>query len=261
MFMPLTFALAPTLGGILQERFQWQSVFLFLIVYMGMLLCLVCFNKESLTTPSQEKITKIFATYRSHLKNPLFFAFGLNFIIPSFGLFAYLSASPFIFQEVIGLSPSEYGILSLYVGGTIILSGYINLRLLHCLTVVQVLYIGSGLIVCAGALLLTFHMLNILTTWSVLFPSLILFTCLPLCISNAASKSFSFIKVHFGAASAILTTMQFLTGALASYIFSLLSAQNALPLAISFLIVGITSLLNLKIACGLENKLTEKTVV
>lgn len=258
MLVPLFLSIAPTIGGVLQQRFQWQAVFIFLIFYMMLIFACVTFKSESLKNPSNKKISQIFSTYRSHLNNRIFLAFGVNFVLPSLGIFAYLTLTPFLFQEIIGLSPMQYGFLALYVGATIIVTGYINLKLIHHFSVSTILYLGSSLILLAGCLLLFFHMMGILTTWSLLLPSLIFFTCMPLSVSNAASKSLSFVHSHFGAASALLTTFQFLVGALGSFIFSLISDETARPLAIGFISIGILSLINLTYACKLEKGLQTK---
>jgi len=261
MLMPLILAIAPTIGGLLQQNFHWQAVFIFLICHMILILLCVAFTPESLKNHSTEKASQIFSKYRSHLKNRLFLHFGVNFVLPSFGFFAYLTASPFLFQEIIGLSPLEYGSLALYVGGMILVSGYINLKLLHHFLVTQILYLGAGLLVLAGCLLMFFHIANILTTWSLLIPSLIYFTCMPFCIANAASKSLSFVRSNFGAATALLTTIQFLVGALGSFIFSMISDETAFSLAVCFIFVGALSMINLKYACNLEKCLaTEEKI-
>lgn len=254
MLMPLVLATAPTIGGFLQEHFHWQAVFIFLIGYMTILILLIAITPESLKSPTNEKASQIFSKYCSHLKNRLFLIYGINFVLPSLGFFAYLTASPFLFQEVIGLSPAQYGSLSLYVGATVFTTGYINLKLIKYFKVTQILLLGGFLVVLAGSLLLLFHFLNILNTWSLLIPSLIFFTCMPLCLSNGASKAFSFVTHNFGTASALLTTAQFLVGSLGSFIFSLISDQTTLSLALCFILVGILSIINLRYGCKLEAK-------
>lgn len=261
MLMPIIFSLAPTLGGVLQERYQWQSIFLFLSIYLVFILILALIKTESLKSPSQEKISQIFSTYRSHLKNRLFLQFGVNFILPSFGLFGYWTVSPFLFQEILGLSPFEYGALSLYIGGTIMAVGFINLKLIHRLQVTQVLYMGGALALFAGCLIIFFHFMGILNLWSMLIPTLIFFTCIPLCISNGASKALSFVHGQFGAASALLTTCQFLFGALGTFIFSWVPHESALSLGICFAVIGFLSLLNIKYACFLEKGLQPTKLV
>lgn len=253
MCMPLVLATAPTIGGVLQEMFQWQAVFIYLLCHLFVILIMVIFTPETLKHPSQKNITQIFSAYRCHLNNRLFLINGINFILPSLGLFAYLTVSPFLFQEVLGLSPVEYGSLALYTGAVILITGYVNLKLIHYFSVFQLLSLGASLIVLSGCLLLLFHMLGIFTIWSLLVPALIYFTCMPLCIANGGSKTMSLVQGHFGAASALLTTSQFLFGAAGSLIFSFVHSETLLPLGICFLCVGLLSLINLRYVYKLES--------
>lgn len=252
MLMPLIFAIAPMLGGILQEEFQWQSVFAFLILYTLPIIFWSASRQETVKELSHASVAQILRTYRSHLNNKAFLVYGLNFILPSIGMFSYMTTSPFLFQEAIGMSPAEYGALALYVGGTIIGTGYFNLKMIHHFSQVTMLYVGCSMMLLAGLLMLFFHFMGILTTWSVLLPTLIYFTCLPLCIANASAKSLSLVKGYFGAAAALLTTGQFLAGAFSSLIFSLIPDRTALPLALSYFLVGLISFLNLTYARSVE---------
>lgn len=257
MFMPLALALAPTIGGFLQEEFQWQSVFIFLICYLLLILVLASVRPESLKQPSNKKISQIFSTYRAHLHNKRFIFYGLNFVFPAIGMFAYLTTSPFLFQEIIGLSPIEYGSLALYIGGMIMASSYLNSKLINRFETGAIIFFGAGLVLFAGLLLLLFHWMGILTTWSLLTPTLIYYSCLPFCVANSASKAMNFVTDHFGAATAVLTTFQFLAGTLGSFIFSVISDDSALPLSICFIGVGLLSLLNLTIARRQEKQLSQ----
>lgn len=252
MLMPLVLGAAPTLGGVLQEKFQWQAVFLFLIGYLLCLLVLTSIRAESLKHFSDRKLSSVFSVYRSFLKNPLFLAFAIPFILPSFGLFAYFTASPFLFQKIVGLSPIEYGSLGLYVAATIVITGFFNLKLIHYFSHTKILSFGIILTILSGCLLLIFHLIMTPTTWSILVPSLLYFTCMPLCIANAASKCMSLVHQHFGAATALLTTFQFLIGALGSLTFSLAPDDSVLPLALAFISVGVLSFIGLRYARKLE---------
>lgn len=255
MLMPLFLSIAPAVGGILQQTFQWRAITLFLLLWMLFLCLWTLFRQESLKNKSTSPFSQIFSHYRTHLKNPVFLLYGVNFILPALGLFAYMTVSPFLFQKTLGLSPLEYGSLALYVGGTILITGSINLKLLNHFSTVQILYGGAFLICLSGMLLLYFHWMGLVTTWSVLGPSLLFFTCMPLCVSNAAAKAFSLVRSHFGAASALLSSLQFLVGALGSFISSLFSYENALVLAVFFLCIGVLSLLTLNLATKMEKRI------
>lgn len=248
MLMPLILAVAPTIGGVLQKAFDWQAVFVFLACYMAFAFICVLFKPESLKKTSHKPASQIFSNYRSHLNNYQFLLFGINFALPSLAMFAQFAVSPFLFQNIIGLSPVEYGNLSLFIGGTILFTGFINFKLIHYFQVKHVLAFGTVLIALSGCLLLIFHQMGILTTWSLLIPILIFYTCIPLCISNAASMAMNLIRDHFGAATALLTTLQFMLGALGSFIFTLVPNDTPVPLALSFIFVGVVSFLNLQYA-------------
>jgi len=254
MLMPIVLSAAPTLGGALQQFYGWQASFICVVALFGGLAAWVAYRGETLAHHSQATASQIFSTYLTHLKNRPFRLFATNFILPAFGMFAYIAVSPFLFQEVIGLSPMVYGSLAIYLGATIFCSGFINIKLLNYLSVNQIIAIGSSLMTLAGILLIFFHSIDLITTWSVLVPSLFYFTCMPFCVSNSASKSLSFVKSHFGAASALMTTLQFLAGSFGSFVFTLIPI-SLLPLGIALLGVGFLSFLNLHFASKEEHAL------
>jgi len=248
MFMPLVLAFAPTLGGFLQEAYGWRSIFLFLIFYIFLIFFKMSFFTESLKESSARKLSELIPIYLEIFENRSFMLFGMGMVFPTIGLFAYLTASPYLFQKVVGLSPSEYGMLAIYIGSVIMLTSFLNARLLHYVPINALICVGITLILVAGALMLTFHLAGIVSTWALLLPSLFYFSCLPFNLSNSASKAMSQISKHYGAASALLSSIQFFAGALGSLIFSLIKESSALPLSLCFLLVGIFALFFLFLA-------------
>jgi DHA1 family 2-module integral membrane pump EmrD-like MFS transporter len=243
MFIPLVLAIAPTIGGVLQQEFGWSSVFIFLFCLMVGIFAWVLGRPETLKATSDKKISQVFSNYGLHIRNPLFF-YQIMFVFPTIGLYAYLTTSPFLFQETIGLSPIEYGGLSIYIGATIMSTSFINTKLVHHFKIETLLLVGSIMILLSGLLLLLFHMMGILTTWSVIVPVMVFFTSIPLCIANSSSKAMGSVHSHFGSATALLSTLQFLSGAIGSFIFSNIEDNTALPLAICFILMGVLSVLH-----------------
>ena len=232
--------------------FNWQAAFIFLVCYMLFILLWVIARPETLKAPSHKKISEAFSNYGFHFKNRPFI-YQIMLVFPTIGMYGYFATSPFLFQEIIGLSPLEYGSLSLYIGGTIMAMSLINTRLIHYLSMDAILYIGGTMMVLSGSLLLFFHLTGILTTWSLLGPAMIYFTCMPLCISNSASKAMGNVTTHFGSATAMLTTLQFLAGAVGTLIFSLIHDNSVLPLALCFLLMGVLCIIHTSLL-GLVNK-------
>lgn len=241
MSMPIMLASAPAIGGLLQEAYGWQMVFMFLGCYIAVVLGSVILLEEPLKHKSKHTPREALTIYKDILQNHRFLLFGFGQMVPTIGMFAYFTASPFLFQEVIGLSPAEYGYLATYISGMIVIASYVNAQLLRRLDITTIILIGTGLMTLSGILMLGFHLWGIMNTWTVLLPTLLFFCCLPMNISNSVSRAMQEIKGHFGSATAVLTTLQFLAGALVSFVFSVVKEENAAPLAFTFLLVGLSS--------------------
>lgn len=254
MSMPLVLAFAPVIGGYLQEAFHWQSVFLFLILYI-LGICTITLNmEESLESESRRHISSMFNGYKEILSKPLFILFGFGVALPAIGTLAYLTFSPFIFQNVLGLSAAEYGMLSLAIGGSVMFASFLNVRLLKIFSVNTLLWVGSGCMITAGLILLLCHLTGMLNTWTILVTSMLYFFCFPFTASNSVSKSLGQIKHHLGGANAILTTAQIFSGMIGTLVFSFIPATTSLPLALCYLSVGLISALVLSLAIRYEDR-------
>ena len=246
MFMPLALAMGPLFGGYLQEHQGWRSVFLFLGVYIFLLLLKMRFIDESLKMFSEKKSGSVLKNYRELISNRQFVFAILGLVFPAVGLFAYLSVSSFLFQEILGLSPFEYGFLSIFIGGAVMASSYLNHKMLGRYPTDSLIKIGVGIMSLSGFLLLCFHFVGWMTPFSVLLPILIYFSCLPLCISNSIAKAMTMIDHAYGAAGALMTSTQFFAGSLGILIFSRLKVDSVLPLAICFLVMSVLTGTSLK---------------
>src|SRR5690625_2589639 len=104
--------LAPLLGGYLLIWFNWQSIFLFLAL-CG-LLCLLAVRlrlPESLDqrTVRPLSLRGILAGYARLMGDRRFIGPALVGGLSICGMFVYITASPFVFIDVLGLSPEAYG--------------------------------------------------------------------------------------------------------------------------------------------------------
>ena len=106
-------ACAPVFGGLLSDHFGWKSVFVALILFCILLICIAPHLKETLNPAlrSRGDIWRSFANYGSLLRNRPFMIHCI-FKGASLGLlFAYISSAPFIMQDRFGLSQTMFGIV------------------------------------------------------------------------------------------------------------------------------------------------------
>lgn len=102
--------LSPVAGSYLLRFTDWHGVFVSLTLLGLVLITAVLFLVESLPPERRfdSSIFKSFTVYPQILKNSTFMGFVLMQSFGFAGLFAYISASPFIFQSHFGLSPTEF---------------------------------------------------------------------------------------------------------------------------------------------------------
>ena len=123
---------SPVLGGYIQEHFGWRVNFLFLLVFgiviwILALLALPETNKN--LNPDATKFKVMRENYFTLLKSKVFLGYALCACLASAGLIGYLAIAPFLFQDVLGLSPIEFGQLTIFIAAAICVSGIVNSQL------------------------------------------------------------------------------------------------------------------------------------
>lgn len=106
--------LAPLIGSQLLLIFPWRGIFVFLAAY-GVLVVLaaVFFVVETLPPARRADLghSTIGQRYRSLLSDRVFIGVAIIGGMTFSGLFTYLSSSSFLFQDVYGLDPQQFGLL------------------------------------------------------------------------------------------------------------------------------------------------------
>lgn len=105
--------LAPLVGAIVQTGLGWRATFI-IIVGFGLVTTLITWRSlpETLPRRATEPIdfVEMGRTYRTLASNRSFLAY-LGIVASSYaGLFAWISGSPFVLQDIFGLSPFWFGI-------------------------------------------------------------------------------------------------------------------------------------------------------
>jgi DHA1 family bicyclomycin/chloramphenicol resistance-like MFS transporter len=105
--------LAPVIGSQLLLVMPWPGIFVFLAGYGTLVIIAALFLVRETLPPDKRGQSGLTAgqRYKALFTDRIFVGLllvgGMNFA----GLFTYLSASPFLFQDVFGFSPQQYGLL------------------------------------------------------------------------------------------------------------------------------------------------------
>ncbi len=232
MGMALAPMFAPAFGGVLDEIFGWQSVFVFLAVLGLMTLVLTWFDLGETAPKSDNSVFQQFREYPVLLKSPRFWAYSLTLAFTAGSYFAYLGGGPFVGAVIYGLSPTALGFTFAAPAVGYALGNFLAGRFSVQVGVNRM--ISAGVLVVAfglGAIIVLFH-LGFDSVW--LFFSTMIFVGLGngMTIPNATSAMLS-VRPHVaGAASGLGGAIMIAGGAsLTTYAGTLLDADGgALPL-------------------------------
>lgn len=224
---------APILGALIAEYLNWSGIFIFLFVYA--LLCLIWSKRAIQLPPSTHVPAGILSNYKAVLSSR--FAWGLM-LCNSFsfgGMFAYITASSFVFIQYYGFSPTQYGYLFAFNLFSILVFTSINTRALKYCSALQLLKIMACISCISGLYLAYITYLNLQSSvWLII--GLACFVGVTGSIgANSMANLLRILPKQAGTASGLSVSMQFAMGAVMSYIVSLLFNNNH-PAAMSIII-------------------------
>lgn len=225
--------LAPLVGGLLADPVGWRGM-LWTVVGLcaAMLVGVLVVLRE--THPPQRRThghRDTFAAMRTVVGNRSYVAAVAVFAL-SFGvMMAYISASPFVYQNVVGLGEIAYGVAFGVNAAGLIAAGWVAARQVHRWSPATMLRAAIGLQLAAT---LAFVLLASLGAPSWLLPVPIFLAVLSNggIMGNAAALAMAQVRPVAGAGSAILGCSQFALGALVSPLVGLGGEDSALVPAV-----------------------------
>ncbi|HKU43482.1 MAG TPA: multidrug effflux MFS transporter [Polyangiales bacterium] len=233
--------IAPVIGAALLARFGWPAIFVALTL-LGIALLLLSAATLAETLPPERRVPLSFVALRGGMAR----YFGTRatlaptaLVCLSFvGQFSFISNSPFVLIDGYGVSPQRF---SLYFGATalaLMVGSVIGRRLLQHTTPRRVLVFGAcGL--CAGGLLV-FAGTNLreLGPLGVVAPMLVYCVGVGLTFPSATAVAMEPVAAIAGLASAILGSLQMVSGALAGYVVSRLGGREPYVLGTTLALAG-----------------------
>ncbi len=237
---------APVLGGVLLEVTDWQGIFDVLLLLGVLLIVMLCFFRESLSADNRlnAPLLSVFRSYRPVLANRdfMFYVFVQAFAMGV--MFAYIAASPFIFQQHYGLSSLTYSVCFGVNALAIMMGSFFVCRFRSvrrglgvgsvafssmCLVVAMLLVAGMGVVVVEAALL-------------------VMLFCLGMILPTSTTLALELERGNSGSASAVLGFMPFLFGGIVSPLAGL--GDMVVSTALVVAVCGVFTLLFATAVCG-----------
>ncbi|MYL23926.1 Bcr/CflA family multidrug efflux MFS transporter [Halomonas alkaliantarctica] len=237
MIMMLAPLVAPAVGSLLLYVAGWWLIFVFLAAYAGFLFWFLGTRlpetrDTTLPTASFRQVLRNYASVLSHRE-------GMGYICAvaaSFaGLFAFVTASPFLYLDYFSVSPAHYPFIFGVNVVVIALSNRVNIHLLKKRTPQQNLRLGLGVQLFAASSLVLMTLTE-LTTLPLVVVLVMMFTGM---IGLITPNAISSLLDHFGhisaTATALLGGIQFGSGAVAGVMVGLFEVEHLWPMVLTML--------------------------
>ncbi|WP_413229535.1 Bcr/CflA family multidrug efflux MFS transporter [Heyndrickxia oleronia] len=237
--------LAPIAGGQLLHFVTWRGVF-FVLFVIGILMWLAVSFGLKETLPRERRspggLKQTFSTFHLIITDRQFMGYAFSQGLVSAAMFGYISGSPFVLQDIFGVSPQMFSVIFAINGVGIIIASQLTGRLAGRVSELKLFIIGISLCAIGGVILLLVVLLD--AGLYAVIPSLFIVVS---SVGMVGTTSFSLAMQNqsetAGSASAILGLLPFILGAIVAPLVGLGGSHTAVPMAIVIAGCGIGAVL------------------
>ncbi|ASU78704.1 Bcr/CflA family drug resistance efflux transporter [Actinopolyspora erythraea] len=229
---------APLAGGTIIANFGWRPVFWVLAALtLVMVLGTLTHVRETLPESARtgDGLTAMLGGARAVLTNRGYAGYLLTFCFSFAGLFAYISASPFVIQNVMGMSTSAYTIVFSFNALLVLITSSVASALAGRVAYRSMITAGLTAAVLASAVLVVAVFGGVPTV-----PVLVSFACfqgaLGFVLSNTTVLALAEAGCHAGTGSAFLGCLQFVLAAAVSPLVGIMGEDTAVPMGIAVIV-------------------------
>ncbi|WP_265564799.1 multidrug effflux MFS transporter [Streptomyces hygroscopicus] len=229
---------APLIGGQILRVTDWRGVFVVLTA-VGLALTALVWVRLPETLPPGERhgggVGTALRSMRTLLADRVFTGYTLAGGFAFAALFAYISASPYVVQEIYGASPQTFSLLFGLNSVGLVAAGQINGKVLvGRVSLDKVLAAGLAVVTLAAValLLISTGALGKVGLTPVAVALFVLMSAMGITLPNTQALALMRTRHHAGSASALLGTSSFLIGAAASPLVGIAGEHTAVPMAV-----------------------------
>ncbi len=226
--------LAPVLGGGILAFTDWTGVFAVLSA-IGFLLFVIVLWRMDETLPEQMRVpsnlSHTLKNFLSLLKNRQFMGYALaqGFIMA--GIFAYVAGTPFVYQNIYGVSPQTFSLLFGMNGIGLIIGSQVVGRLTGVISEKRFLETGLFISLTSGTLLLVAVLLNgPLVT--IVVPIFFFVASIGVISTSSFSLAMESQGHIAGSASALLGLLPFILGSITAPLVGIAGEKTSIPMGV-----------------------------
>ncbi|ANU14545.1 hypothetical protein B481_1645 [Planococcus halocryophilus Or1] len=238
--------IAPSIGSGVLLFADWKGIFVLLTV-LGIFLLVLSTSRLKESLPPEKRVPSnlksTFGNFAGILKNRQFTGYALaqGFLIG--GVFAYVSGTPFIYQNIYGASPQIFSVLFGMNGIALIIGSYSVGRFTYIWSEKRFLETALYTATVAGAILLAVVLMQG-PLWAVVIP--IFFFIMAIGVVGTSSFTLAMeSQGHVaGSASALLGLLPFILGAATAPLVGIAGENTAVPMGLVIFSMCLIALLS-----------------
>ena len=252
IIMLLAPLVAPVVGSGLLYLGDWWLIFVFLALYALFLLWLLGTRLPETRAPGMPGASprQVLANYASVLRHREAMGYICAASMSFAGLFAFITASPFLYLEHYGLGPELYPLVFGLNVVTMAASNRLNIRLLGWRTPQQNLRLGLSIQLGVALCLVLVLVSGLEALWSVVPLIMVFAGTIGLVAPNAISSLLDHFHHMSATAAALQGSIQFSCGALAGVLVGAFEVDSAWPMVGTMLGAALLGNLGLRLLAG-----------
>lgn len=243
--------LAPLLGGIIAEPLGWRGVLAVVLGIAVVMLIAVGFGiRESFPRARREELATLKRSAGSPLRALLtreYLGYTLTGAFSFAVMMAYISASPFLYQSLMGLNELQYGLLFGLNALALMASSALSARLVTRVAARRLIVVGlTG--VAVGSVGFLVVAITGAPAWLLAVGVFIVVASLGAVFGNATALALGAVLGAAGSASAVLGALQFALAAAVSPLVSIGGEDTAVPLGVVMVVALAISAVSFRVA-------------
>lgn len=250
---------APLLGGLLTGPLGWRGLLgIVLGLSVAMFVSVLVVVRETHLRTRRDALRAERAASGSPLRalrSRAFLGYTMVFAFGFAVMMAYISASPFVYQNMLGLDTVGYGLLFGLNALALMAVSVLSSKLTATRSVESVLTLGLALVTASTIAFAILVFSGAPALWLAV-PLLTAIGSLGLVFGNATALALGAVPQVAGSASAVLGALQFGLAALVSPLVGVGGEDTAAPLAIVMLAAAVVAVVALAITRGRSTRVT-----
>lgn len=227
--------LAPPIGALTHDLWGWRGTLAALAALSAVMLILAwIFIPESLPAANRNssRLLHMFSPLLSIVTRPRYVCFALAFGLGFTSMMTYISASPFVGLNVLGMTPLQYALGFAVGGAALISSNFLNSRIAPRFGPNRMLTFGVILLTIGTAGLLLPSLLGNLSIWGFITCAFILTAGAGFTMSNSSALALAETPHARGLGAALLGALQFSIAGIFAPVVGAWGEHTSIPMGV-----------------------------